>query len=193
MSLLSTLKRVFYDSRDYVFFAWTQSRPTKRPDLPHGFELDHFISHKEAPRGLALGTSIAPGPLGLPGNVMAIRMRRGHATLLVLHRGGKVAAYGWLQSWRLFKDKFGPIAQNAVMLGPYYTAPDYRGQGLYGILLAESLRLAPLDKLPVIFTTPDNQPSLRGIEKAGFKPLGNWRISGWLQRFWKASAIAGAQ
>jgi len=51
------------------------------------------------------------------------RQKRGQAKLLGLSdRESKFPAYGWIQSWKPFRRKFGMLADDVVMLGPYWTA-----------------------------------------------------------------------
>ena len=66
------------------------------------------------------------------------------------------------------------------MLGPYWTHERLRGRGLYGRLLQQSLHLCDKEHPIVIFTTPDNIPSQKGIEKAGFTLKGDWEVTTWM-------------
>lgn len=112
------------------------------------------------------------------------RMRRGRARLLCLSADGRtLAAYGWLQDWRSFRRRFGALAPDGTMLGPYWTAPAERGRGWYGRLLARSLALCPPDRPALIYAAPENAASRRGIAKAGFRPLGEWEWRCWLGVF----------
>ena len=110
-------------------------------------------------------------------NVLYYRMKRRQARVLCLCDGDDPIAYGWIQSWAPFRRRFGSLFADAVMLGPYWTAPARRRQGLYARLLAHSLSL--LDKrLPiVIYTSVENVASQKGIEKAGFQLVGRYEIS----------------
>lgn len=114
--------------------------------------------------------------------VMRRRLKRGHARLLCLLRGGRLCAYGWVQQWGPFRRRLGWLTLDAVMLGPYWTAPSERGKGLYGRLLAHSIAVCPeRDRKPLlIFARPGNWASLRGIEKAGFLRLGVYEVTSWL-------------
>jgi GNAT superfamily N-acetyltransferase len=115
---------------------------------------------------------------------MRYRLRREEARLLCLSEDGlHLDAYGWIQDWRPFRRRFGALAQTGTMLGPYWTAPEARGRGLYGRLLAHSLSLCDRDRPILIGTSPENKPSQRGIEKAGFKPRGEWVLRLYLRFF----------
>ena len=114
------------------------------------------------------------------------RLKRGEARLLCCSEDGRqVAAYGWIQDWRPFRRKYGALAQAGTMLGPYWTAPEARGRGLYGRLLAHSLFLCDRSRPILIGTSADNLASQRGIEKAGFGFRGRWQLRsyfGWFSR-----------
>jgi hypothetical protein len=117
-------------------------------------------------------------------NVMYYRLNRGAARLLCYSEDGhNLHAFGWIQSWAPFRRKFGMLAKDGVMLGPYWTAPEHRGGGVYGKLLQHSLSLCPRTKPILIYTSADNVSSQRGIVKAGFEPLGEWMIAVWLRRW----------
>ena len=110
-------------------------------------------------------------------NAMYYRMRRGEARLLCHSEDGKpVDAYGWIQGWRPFQRKFAALARDGLMLGPYWTAPEARGHGLYGRLLGHSLSVCLKDRPILIYTSPDNSASQRGIAKAGLQPCRGWQL-----------------
>jgi hypothetical protein len=94
--------------------------------------------------------------------------------------GVTIQAYGWIQSWGPFKRRFRVFGEDGWVLGPYWTAPECRRRGLYGRLLQHSLHLLPADTTALIYASPDNTASRRGITSAGFEPLGEWVISMWL-------------
>ena len=116
--------------------------------------------------------------------VMRRRLKRGDARLLCLMEQGKLCAYGWIQRWRPFRRRLAWLADDGIVLGPYWTAPSQRGKGFYGLLLGHSIALCPerYRKPLLIFARPDNKPSLRGIEKAGFVRLGVYEVSSWFFR-----------
>ena len=111
---------------------------------------------------------------------MAHRMKRDGARLVVLREENRLRAYGWIQGWRSFR-RLRWLAPDARCLGFYWTASADRGRGLYGRLLKHSIAVCEeRDRLPlVIFTSPDNPMSQRGIEKAGFLRLGEYELRSW--------------
>ena len=60
--------------------------------------------------------------------------------------------------------KIGWVANNeAIMLGPYWTNPDYRGKGYYGYLLRMSIILSKNKVSLIIYTDKSNLASRKGI------------------------------
>jgi len=115
-------------------------------------------------------------------NVMYYRLQRGLAKLLCYSEDGRrLQAYGWVQAWQPFRRRFRMVAERATMLGPYWTAPDERGKGIYVRLLRHSLYISPKDAPVLVCTSPHNVPSQRGIEKAGFEPVGKWEVTVWFR------------
>ena len=116
--------------------------------------------------------------------ILRRRMKHCGARLLCLVEEGKLHAYGWTQGWRPFKRRLDWLTNDGVVLGPYWTAPSERGRGLYGRMLAHSIAVCPdRERRPlVIFARPDNTPSLRGTEKAGFLRLGVHEVNSWFFR-----------
>jgi GNAT superfamily N-acetyltransferase len=114
-----------------------------------------------------------------PLSVMRLRFARGTARCLCLFEDGELCAYGWVQSWGPFRRKFGFLASDAVMLGPYFTFEAYRGKGLYRRLLLTSVRLCcERPERPIlVYTWPENTASQRGIEKAGFQYIGTYQVT----------------
>lgn len=114
-------------------------------------------------------------------NIMIIRMKRKQARLLCCSNDKQqLNAYGWVQDWKPFRRRFGKIAEQGSMLGPYWTAPKYRRQGLYSRLLTHSIALCANDYPAIIYTSPENIASQQGIRKAGFQLMGEWEAKRWL-------------
>ena len=66
-------------------------------------------------------------------------MKIGNAKLLCYSEyNQRLQAFGWIQTWKPFRHKFGRLAKDGVMLGPYWTEPHNRGRGLYGKLLSKN-------------------------------------------------------
>ncbi len=77
--------------------------------------------------------------------------------------------------------KFPFLGNEDFEIGPCWTAPEFRGQGLYPFVLA---RIAAdfrdnLGKL-YIFAEKENKASLAGISKSGFKFIGSGSKTGFL-------------
>lgn len=62
------------------------------------------------------------------------------------------------------------------MLGFYRTDPAHRGRGVYHFLLRRSVAMAPAHEPLLIYAERDNEPSLRGIERAGFVFVAEVRV-----------------
>ncbi|MDY0144450.1 MAG: hypothetical protein RBS84_00480 [Kiritimatiellia bacterium] len=160
------LGRFIYEKRRYLFYGYIPEQGEGTAD-PH---VKVYAAWDEIPprfRRRALGTSWM--------NAMYYRLRRGEARLLCYSEDGqRLDAYGWIQDWRPFRRRFGALAKHGTMLGFYWTAPEARGRGLYGRLLSHSLTVCSKDHPILIVTSPENKASQRGIDKAGFKSLGEW-------------------
>ena len=104
---------------------------------------------------------------------------------------GQIAAFGWVSrgsAWVGELERAFRLAPGEVYIWDCVTLPAYRGQRLYTALL--SCMLATLRTEGVrrawIGASLDNQSSMRGIGKAGFRPV-VWAIYGRLFRlyaFW---------
>lgn len=110
-------------------------------------------------------------------STMALRMRRGLARVLVLGDGRGCAAYVWLQDWRPFRRRYGMVARDGVMLGPGWTDPARRGQGLYARLMGHALHVADAGAPILATVAPDNEAPQRVLPALGFTRLGRYRIT----------------
>ncbi len=109
-------------------------------------------------------------------NPLFHRIKSKNAKLLCIYDQKDLIAYGWIQNWKPFKRKYGWLYKNATMLGPYWTNPDYRGKGIYGRLISHSIAISDKNLPLIIYTSPQNVSSQKGIEKAGFTKIGTFRI-----------------
>ena len=179
----SCLRRFLHEHRRYLFYSYD---PAQGPGLPDP-RIRVFVNWADIPaqfRRVAV-----PSPWM---NVMYYRLRRGKARLLCLSEDGRqLDAYGWIQDWSVFRRRFGAVADRGTMLGFYWTAPARRGQGLYGRLLAHSLALCDKTRPVLIATSPDNVPSQRGIEKAGFRRRGEWEGRVFFRWFSRMDRVPG--
>lgn len=177
------LKKLIYERQQYVFYSYDPRQGAGLVDP----RVKVYDSWSEIP--VHFQKIAAPSPLM---NAMYYRLKRGEARLLCYSKDGQeLDAYGWIQAWTPFRRKFYAIAQNGTMLGPYWTAPTARGQGIYGRLLAHSLSLCAKEKPILIYTSPENKASQRGIEKAGFSPLGEWDCQILLRTWSRMRKISG--
>lgn len=90
---------------------------------------------------------------------------------------GNVAATGWLayrQHFYIGETDYGfdMRKSDAAILFDFFTKPEHRGKGLYGMLLRAIIHHSEAPRSYIIYTSPVNAASSRGILKAGFQPLG---------------------
>ena len=90
--------------------------------------------------------------------------------LAIVDEQGHVASYGFVLFESFYKQVLRESA-DTPMIGNCFTDPGRRGRGFYPRLLrAACCRLADEGYRRIIITcAPDNQASVRGIEKAGFR------------------------
>jgi hypothetical protein len=183
--LLRLLWRQVHERRLFFFYAHDPKLGSGQAD-PH---VKVYASWVEIPGRFR--KEAVPAPWLSP---MRRRLRRGEARLLCYSEDGqKLDAYGWIQDWRPFRRRFGALAQTGTMLGPYWTVPAARGRGLYGRMLAHSLFLCSLDGPALIYTEPGNLASTRGIEKAGFRFLGEWEFQRWFGAWTRLRRMASSR
>ncbi|MBN1879722.1 hypothetical protein JW823_06395 [bacterium] len=168
---LLLVKRVLYERRKFAFYCYCDRQgPGKRHPA-----IIEYTGYDQIP--VPFRSRVLPYRWM---NAVYYRFRRGQARLLCVSQDGHhLDAYGWIQDWNPFRRSFKAIADSGTMLGPYWTDPNQRGKGLYGILLGHSLAISSPNQPIIICTTPDNTASRRGIEKAGFQSLGIWEWSRW--------------
>lgn len=90
-------------------------------------------------------------------------------TLYLVMKNGTVASTGWCTAGRC---NFYRIEPEAVVVGPIWTSPAFRGQGLatYGVQRALNALMEQQRRVFYIDTFKTNRPSQRVIEKCGFGP-----------------------
>ncbi len=96
--------------------------------------------------------------------------------LLVLEEDGAVLGYASLSPYRV-KEAYSSTVELSI-----YVAPEHRGKGVAGAMMAELLRLAredPATHTVVSVITGGNVASLRLHEKFGFTFSGTIREVGW--------------
>lgn len=166
------LKRLIHQRRQCLFYAYDANQGAGTPDE----HVEVYESWAAIP--VDWRKTIVPSRWLDP---MYFRLCRGAAKLLCYSGDGRALdAYGWVQDWKPFRRMFHELASEGTMLGPFRTSPPARGRGIYGRLLGHSLSLCPTERPILIYTAPENIASQRGIEKAGFRPLGAWELRQWL-------------
>lgn len=93
---------------------------------------------------------------------------RGEARVYVATIDDQLAGYAWVQGWDRFRSRYGKAFEDAIMLGPDWVDPQFRGRGLHPLLIRA--RLAGLDRNKPIVAVfrEDNEASISGFKKNGF-------------------------
>jgi RimJ/RimL family protein N-acetyltransferase len=109
------------------------------------------------------------------------QVAKGWIDLLLIHRSGDAAlsATGMVRSWTLYRRELRWLGEPGAILGPYWTHPEDRGRGLYPRLLLASVAIAAEKgyRCVYVFADVENTASRRGIEKAGFRPMGCYQMT----------------
>ncbi len=164
--LLPALRRLVYEKRHVALYTRAPMPGTGR----RGSSIDLYRSPGEIP--MSFRRTILPHRFL---NVMFYRLARRKARVMCLTGdGGTLQGYGWLQEWGPFRRRFNADERAGTMFGPFWTAPEYRRQGVYGRLLQHGVFLCASDGPLFIYASPDNYASRRGIEAAGFELVGEW-------------------
>ena len=110
---------------------------------------------------------------------MWLRLRVQRVELLVILQEGRIAAYCWLRTCDGVPLRYRWLARRGTLLGYFWTEPDERGRGLYGVLLRASVALsaARCDDPVIVYADTWNVGSIRGLEKAGFCRLGTYAVT----------------
>lgn len=110
---------------------------------------------------------------GLSREEVARRRDEGHRPYVAL-LGGEPAGYGWVATRRASIGELDleielPVGE--VYLWDFATLPAFRDRGVYSSLLAEIVHreAAQAERFWIIYA-PENVPSARGIQRAGFVP-----------------------
>jgi hypothetical protein len=176
--LLSLIKKFFFESNTYSIYTYVHQ---DTPEPPNPSDVEIFNKYSDIP--YTIRENVLKYHLINP---LYYRIQSGLATLLTIMNNSELIAYGWIQKWEPFKKKFGWVANNeAIMLGPYWTNPDYRGKGYYGQLLRKSIILSKSKVCLIIYTDKSNLASRKGIEKEGFSHFGDFKIVFVLRHFTK--------
>jgi RimJ/RimL family protein N-acetyltransferase len=87
---------------------------------------------------------------------------------------GQIANVGWTRTGDCVRTWFFPLADHWVVLSHFLTLPVSRGRGLYSCLMSHIVNRLAADGIDRFFIdcADWNLPSIRGIEKLGFRRLG---------------------
>lgn len=101
------------------------------------------------------------------------RLRDGHHAYLA-SLDGRTVGYGWAATRQASIGEVGlsfALPRAERYLWDFATLPEYRGRGIYPRLLQAILRMEAAARAWILHA-PENQPSGRGITRAGFRPVG---------------------
>lgn len=106
------------------------------------------------------------------------RLKDGSSFWCLHLEDGTVVTTGWMawkQHFYVGETDYGfrMDKSKSAVLFDFNTRPEHRGNGYYGILLRCMASQAPEPERFVIYTSPTNESSARGILKAGFRFDGN--------------------
>ncbi len=163
--LKQILEKTIYESKTVFIYEYD---PEKQGEGKIDPEVTVFIKYSELDKSLR--EKILPCPLINP---LFYRFKHPDVKLLTIHNDTKLFAFGWIQLCKnYYKESFGDFVADAMLLGPYWTNPDSRGKGYYGRLILHSLALIDKNRKILISARTNNYPSVKGIEKAGFRLMG---------------------
>lgn len=123
------------------------------------------------------------------------RIADGSSFWCLTDEAGSVITTGWLaykQHFYIGETDYGfdMDQSDAAILFDFVTKPEYRGQGLYGLLLNSMVYHSHGPSNYIIYTSPVNTASSRGILKAGFQPDGTFcGADGSMQAYLKAAGF----
>lgn len=172
--LLDILKKIIFESEQYVIYRLNARDEIGRIDPT----VKEYTKYEEIPQFILKNLFVNPLV-----NPLYFRIKSHNARLLCISTNERIIAYGWIQRWKPFKRKFGWLTNHGIMLGPYWTHPEFRGKGYYGRLIKHSIAVSDYNLPLIIYTSPENISSQRGIEKMDFEKIGTYKIS-FIFRFW---------
>ncbi|MBS4033782.1 MAG: hypothetical protein KGZ85_04905 [Ignavibacterium sp.] len=170
-NLFFSIKKYFFHTAEYVIYEFIPEKIVSEIDN----EIRVYTNITNIPSKIF--KKIIPNKYL---NIMFYRLSFGQAVLLCLLYNTNLIAYGWIQSWKSFKKKFrmiDTVKYETYMLGPFWTDSNFRGKGYYGRLIENAIIFSGENKRSIIYTSPHNTSSKRGIEKAGFSKIGSFRIT----------------
>lgn len=119
---------------------------------------------------------------GILGNLFWFLITLGKTYIYCVYVGEKQIHYSYVMK-KCYKFPF--LKSNDIHIGPCFTHPDYRGQGIYPAVIQRITTDFGLnsEKGPHGYMIVDekNVSSIRGVEKAGFKKTGIVEKTGFLK------------
>lgn len=103
--------------------------------------------------------------------------RRGEGWVFFARQAGRHVHYAFVRSARRYRRQFPVIREPAALLiGPVRTETWARGRGVLRRVLAHAVAELAQRGLGPFYANirPDNEPSIRGFERAGFTRIGVW-------------------
>lgn len=179
---LAWLCRIFYEKGDYLVFEH-DLRPTDFTPRAPNITVTAVCSAGDLER---LSGAIRE-TLESAGRRLGSHLENGGMVFCVVI-DGKLAHQSWV-STRL-PSEVDPVASHLdydrlAYIGACETVPEFRGQGLYPLVLSricDALRSRGFSR-GMLTVSPDNGSSISGITKAGFRPAGQGRLTRCLGRY----------
>ena len=142
---------------------------------------DVFVMYPEHSNGMSLSyeikllTNSRTIPEGL--QIFEDRLQSGELCYYV-EINGRTVAYGWRSAKPKLRFYVWEIARNmdlstdAYILYDFWTAPQYRGRGIYKDMLRKIISDIGADGKSIIFAETGNAASKKAIRDIGFQPCG---------------------
>lgn len=174
----AVLWRIYHETEHLILSAPTLS---EAPPTPPGYRLVR-IQSGDVPGAALIRTAMqASGETDDP----LERLAQGHECF-AWERNGVLVAYGWVcfQN-RSFGGKRLLDREGRAFCFQFHTAPEQRGQGLYTSLLLNIRHELGTQGWRELFidVRVDNEPSRRGIARAGFLPVMQTVVGTWFCRY----------
>jgi hypothetical protein len=148
-------------------YVYRLDRPSSAaPTLPAEFQYHYLDSVGSAVRSLGL----LRRQYGTKGAAQAVaKIGTGKRSLYLITRDGAIVSDGWCT---LGQCKYYHVEANAVVIGPIWTSPDVRGNGLASIALQMAIgEFTRRNKGPFYIDTSNaNLSAQRVFQKSGFGP-----------------------
>ena len=81
------------------------------------------------------------------------------------------------------REKFRFLKKGDIEIGPCWTHPDYRGQGIYPVVLSHIVQKELAGGTAYMLIHETNEASRRGVAKAGFCKTGDYVEKDFLKRY----------